>query len=167
MTDGSGVSFCETSDTSTLEKHIEVIKNWPSRHTKIGTKEKVQSEIAYLPEGVQWGGLIPSNVQRHMWTKLELDRPPVGEAAKISEELTLSDRPTKKQPVEIVANYLRHINDHLVKNLDDQYGAELWRTLPITLVVTVPAVWSDGAKDRTIQAVDQAGFNDIQFPKLK
>jgi molecular chaperone DnaK (HSP70) len=35
------------------------------------------------------------------------------------------------------------------------------------LVVTVPAVWSDGAKDRTMQAVYQAGFNEIQFPKLK
>jgi hypothetical protein len=150
-----------------LEKHIEVIKDWPLRHTKIGTKEKVPSEIAYLPEGAQWGGLIPPNVQRHMWTKLKLDRPQVGEAARIFKELTLSDRPTKKKPVEIVADFLRHIKGHVVKNLDDQYGEELWKTLPITLVVTVPAVWSDGAKDRTMQAVYQAGFNEIQFPKLK
>lgn len=150
-----------------LEKHIEVIKDWPSRHTKIGTKEKVPSEIAYLPEGMQWGSLIPPNVQRHMWTKLELDSPQVGEAAKILEELSRSDHPSRKKPVDIVADFLTQVKNHLIKNLDNQIGPELWRTLPITLVVTVPAVWSDGAKNRTIQAVVKAGFNTIEFPKLK
>ena len=81
-----GVSFCETSDTGVIKEHVRVINDYPSRHTKIGTKEKVPSEIAYLPDGVQWGSLIPPNVARHMWTKLQLDRPQAGEAAKIFEE---------------------------------------------------------------------------------
>ncbi|UPX15290.1 uncharacterized protein EKO05_0005744 [Ascochyta rabiei] len=163
----TGVSFCETSDAGALEKHIEVIKDWPSRHTKIGTKEKVPSEIAYLSDGMKWGSLIPTNAQRHMWTKLELDSPQAGEAARIQRELVANTRVTLKQPVDIVADFLEQVKGHLIKNLDTQYGEELWRTLPITLVITVPAVWSDAAKARTHQAVRMAGFDNSSFPKLK
>jgi hypothetical protein len=41
-----GVSYCETSDLSLNENNIEVVNNWPSRYTKIGTKEKVPSKIS-------------------------------------------------------------------------------------------------------------------------
>ncbi|KAF1911224.1 hypothetical protein BDU57DRAFT_485781 [Ampelomyces quisqualis] len=163
----TGVAFCETSDTGVLEKHIDVVKDWPSRHTKIGTKEKVPSEIAYLPEGTQWGSLIAPNVQRHMWTKLELDSAQIGEAAKIVRELSLNNQGPDKKAVDIVADFLAHVKDHLIQNLDNRYGKELWKTLPITLVVTVPAVWSDAAKDRTLKAVRKAGFDTTEFPKLK
>ncbi|KAJ4361747.1 hypothetical protein N0V83_010687 [Neocucurbitaria cava] len=163
----TGVSYCETSDTSLIEKHIEVVNNWPSRHTKIGTKEKVPSEIAYLPDGVLWGSLIPTNVTRHMWTKLQLDRPQEGEAAKVIEEQQLAAYFSNKQPVDIIADFLTHVKDHLLRTLDEEYRREIWVTLSITLVVTVPAVWSDAAKDRTLQAVRQAGFNTTCFPHLK
>jgi hypothetical protein len=160
------VSFCETTDTGVLGKDIEVIKDWPSAHTKIGTKEKVPSEIA-LHDHKQWGALIPSNVQRHMWTKLELDTKNRGEVTKILKELSANDRAYSQKPVDIIADFLAHVRDQLIKNLDRQYGKELWRTLPITLVVTVPAVWSDSAKDATLQAVRKAGFDKTFLPKLK
>jgi hypothetical protein len=161
------VSFCETSDTAALGKDIEVIKDWPSRHTKIGTKEKIPSEIAVL-DRTQWGALIAPNVQRHIWTKLLLEDSQSDEVDKIMEELSLEGgkKPSTK-PVDIIAQFLSHVKDHLLKNLDNQYGRELWRTLPITLVVTVPAVWSDAAKDTTLRAVHKSGFNSIELPKLK
>jgi molecular chaperone DnaK (HSP70) len=148
-------------------KDIFVIQDWPSRHTKIGTKEKVPSEIA-LQDRTQWGSLIAPNVQRHMWTKLLLDAPKAGEVSKIMKELSLSDAggPSTK-PIDIIAEYLAHVKAHLIKNLDIQYGKGLWRTLPITLVITFPAVWSDAAKYATLQAVNQAGFNDTEMPQLK
>lgn len=111
--------------------------------------------------------MIPPNVQRHMWTKLDLDTPQIGEAAKILHELSLDDKEPSKQAVDIVADYLAHVKDHLVKNLDHRYGTELWKSLPITLLVTVPAVWSDRAKDRTLLAIRKAGFNDTELPMLK
>jgi hypothetical protein len=162
----TGVSFCETSDIGGLGKDIEVIKDWPLKQTRIGTKEKIPSEIAVLDSSL-WGALIPPQVPRHMWTKLELDRPQTGEAAKILRELSLDDTEPRKKPVHIIAEFLGHVKAHLVKNLDDQYGKELWRTLPVTLVVTVPAVWSDAAKDSTMQAVRMAGFDTAGFPLLK
>ncbi|KAF2642545.1 hypothetical protein P280DRAFT_548006 [Massarina eburnea CBS 473.64] len=165
----TGVSFCETSDTNVMEERIQIVQDWPSAHTMVGTKEKVPSEIAYLPDGIRWGSLIPPHVSRHMWTKLELDSPKLGEAEKIRRELSAMTvgGSTVRHPVDVVAAFLKEVKDHLLKNLDRQYGPELWRTLPITLVVTVPAVWSDAAKDRTMRAVSQAGFDTSAFPQLK
>ncbi|KAF9728578.1 hsp70 protein-like protein [Paraphaeosphaeria minitans] len=163
----TGVSYWETSDTGLNENHIEVINNWPSRHTKIGTKEKVPSEIAYMPDGAQWGSLIPPHVTRHMWTKLQLDSPQTGEAAEIIKEQQLAAQSLNKQPIDIIADFLQHVKDHVLKTLDEEYGREVWTTLPIALVLTVPAMWSDAAKDRTLQAVLQAGFNNTYFPTLK
>ena len=148
-------------------KDIFVIKDWPSRHTKIGTKEKVPSEIA-LNDSTQWGSLVPPNVKRHMWTKLLLDHQKAGEVDKIIKELSLNGgQVSSNEPVDIIAEYLAHVKAHLLKNLDIQYGKKLWTMLPITLVVTVPAVWSDMAKNLTLEAVDKAGFNSQELPLLK
>ncbi|KAF1950892.1 Hsp70 family protein [Byssothecium circinans] len=167
----TGISFCETSDTSYIEDRIQIVQDWPSAHTLVGTKEKVPSEIAYSSDGtIRWGSLIPPHVPRHMWTKLELDSPKTGEAERIRQELsalTINGADKVRHPVDIIADFLAEVKAHLIKNLDRQYGEQLWRTLPITLVVTVPAVWSDAAKDRTMQAVSKAGFNQVMFPQLK
>jgi hypothetical protein len=149
------------------EQHIEVIHDWPSCHTKIGTKEKVPSEIAYTPEGMRWGSLIRPNIKRHIWTKLQLEGSRGGESVRIQKELESSVEGSEKTPVEIAADFLHQLKDHLISNLDQKYGEKLWRTLPITFVITVPAVWSDAAKDRTLQAFQKAGFNSREFPLLR
>ncbi|KAH7396595.1 hypothetical protein DE146DRAFT_763611 [Phaeosphaeria sp. MPI-PUGE-AT-0046c] len=153
----TGVSFCEVSDSHPGRQHIEIIHDWPSKHTKIGTKEKVPSEVAYLNEGICWGSNIPSHQPREIWTKLELDNQRGGEAAKIVAELSTSPSVPRKEPVEIVADFLGQVKSHLIKNLDNKFGPDLWRSLSIILVVTVPA---------RLQAIDKAGFNSSQFPQL-
>jgi len=163
----AGVSFCETSSRSTGDEHIEVIHDWPSQHTKIGTKEKVPSELTYQKEGLIWGSLIPPHVQRHLWTKLQLDPNQKGEVDKIVREVSTSSQDPSKQPVEIIADFLAQIKAHLIKNLDQKYGKALWRGLEITLVVTVPAVWTEMAKARTLEAVEKAGFNKLELSQLK
>jgi molecular chaperone DnaK (HSP70) len=147
-----GVSFCETSSTGIQGDNIEVIHDWPCQSSRNATQEKVPSQVAYREEGILWGSSIPSDVPRHMWTKLQLDNKQTGEAA-------------NKQADDVITDYLTQIKAHLIKNFDRKYGATLWRTMPITLVVTVPAVWSDLAKARTLEAVDKAGFNTRQFPQ--
>jgi hypothetical protein len=162
------VSFCETSNAGPQDHHVEVIHDWPACHTKIGTKEKVPSEVAYLDDGtVKWGSTITPSTKRHMWTKLRLEATQGGEIAKIVQELKSSAEGDGKQPVDIVADFLAYVRAHLVQNLDNRYGKELWRTLSITLVITVPAVWSDAAKNRTLQAVQQAGLTSSHFPRLE
>jgi hypothetical protein len=142
---------------------VQIIQDWPARNNTIGTREKVPSEVTYQDEGIVWGSLIESDVPRHMWTKLQLETPQDGEAAKVLQEVT--SQGTEKQPIEIVADFLAQVKAHLIYNLDKRFGKVVWRTLPIILVVTVPAVWSDKAKARTLEAVDKAGFNCLEFPQ--
>lgn len=123
------------------------------------------SEVAYLYEGLRWGCDNPPREKWHVWTKLELDNRADGEAAKIIGEMSTQFQ-TRKPPVEIIADFLAQFKAHSMKNLDEKYGKELWRTLPITLVVTVPAVWSDVAKHRTMQAIEKADFNSLEFKQL-
>lgn len=161
-----GVSFCETSGSKDIkDEHIEIFHDWPSQHTKIATKEKVPSEVAYQPTE-SWGAMIPSDVPRHLWTKLDLENRPIGEAASFHKDVSSTALTLYKTPVDIVSDFLGHVRKHLINVLDRRYGEDLWRSLPITLVVTVPAVWSDVAKARTRQAVEKAGFNSSYFPKL-
>jgi hypothetical protein len=173
-----GVSYCEVSETKNHDPAILVIQNWPSSGAKTGTREKVPSEISYSGNEVHWGCEIPLHFQRHRWTKLELDSPKPGEAARIRKELSASAYGVvggsgygglggEKRPVDIVADYLAEVRKHLIKCLDDQYGKQLWRTLATTLVVTVPAVWSDAAKNLTMQAIEKAGFNTTELPQLR
>ncbi|KAL5404077.1 hypothetical protein PMIN04_012661 [Paraphaeosphaeria minitans] len=115
----------------------------------------------------QWGSLIPTNVPRHMWTKLQLDSIQGGEAAKVIGEQEVAGYFSNRQPTDIIADFLCHVKNHLLDTLDQEYGRETWTTLPLTLVVTVPAVWSDAAKDRTLKAVKQAGFDNCSFPCMK
>jgi hypothetical protein len=110
LTNSIGVSFCEISKTSSQEVNAEVIHDWPSFHTKIGTKEKVPSEVAYLDDGtVQWGSNIKPSTKRHMWTKLRLEAAQNGEVVKIVQELSSSTEGDGKQPVDIVSDYLTFV----------------------------------------------------------
>lgn len=142
-----------------------MIHDWPSQSSKNATQEKVPSEVAYREEGILWGALIPADVPRHMWTKLQLDPLQAGEVTKINREIATSAQNANKQPDDVITDFLAQVKAHLIKNLDQKYGTALWRTMPITLVVTVPATWSDLAKSRTLEAVNRAGFNTLEFPQ--
>lgn len=156
------MSYCETTDTDFDDSRIQIVQNWPQLHSLIGTKDKVPSEIAYAKGEKQWGCKIHANTPRFMWTKLELEDSESTRTTHLREEMSLLSSGSGnggKRPVEIVADFLVEVKKVLFENLDNHYGPQLWRSLPLKLVVTVPAVWSDGAKDRTLQAIRQAGFN--------
>lgn len=180
----TGVAFCEATSDNTPIDNIQVVHDWPGHHGQLGTKEKVPSEISYSasPSGkVLWGSLIPPHAQRQVWTKLELDEQKRGDELKMLLELLtgignldltrFADRGGPpaypgKDPVDIVADYLSHVKGQLIKNLEKTYPG-VYMSMAIDLVITVPAVWSDRAKDRTFRAVAKAGFDEKSFPNLR
>src|SRR5436305_12934502 len=90
-----------------------------------------------------------------------------------------------KDPVDIVAEYLTYVREHLMENLVQDYSAHYISTVPIDIVFTVPAVsgssppgigsylilalkvWSDLAKNRTFRAISKAGFDESNFKRLR
>jgi Hsp70 protein len=155
---------------------------WPG--LGVGDTQKVPSRISYgLPpeHKIEWGYEIKpsSKATVHALMKLKLD-----EKLKKSKQLKLilaylssqmdgitlddveddsedEDGPPDypgKGAVDIVADYLKEVRKSFMEHLNKQYGAVLISTLRKELIITVPAVWSERAKDLTLKAVGQAGF---------
>jgi hypothetical protein len=124
--------------------------------------------------------LIPPGAQRQVWTKLQLDK-----AKQRPRELALllallSDDPDVlrlarsqgddeddespplypgKEPVDVVADFLKAVKDTAFESIQKSLPSKaLFDSLPLDVVITVPAVWSDKVKNLTLQAVDRAGF---------
>ena len=163
---------------------IELICDWPGNRRN-AANEKVPSQTAYgkFPGGKRtydwgtWGNLIPATAPRQAWTKLQLDKEkkPHGLQmllALLSNDLGKldlaqagdegEDNPPLypgKEPEDVVADFLTGVKDHVFDSIEKSVGQRLFRTLSVDVVITVPAVWSDRAKELTFKAVSKAGFD--------
>ena len=136
-------------------KDIRVLRDWPGRRGE----QKVPSEISYSisqESKEQWGFDIASSSRIMSWTKLEFgeqDRP--DELRLIAKALegmrnvnleqlhatqdTVPSYPTG-DAVDIAADYLRKVRETAQAELRRNIGPHLFSTIPVDLVLTVPAV---------------------------
>ena len=63
-----------------------------------------------------------------------------------------------KDAVAVVGDYLSEIYKHMQEQLTRGYGALFMRTTDIQWILTVPAIWSDAAKDATLTAARKSGM---------
>lgn len=56
----------------------------------------------------------------------------------------------------LVADYMSALTDHLMYTLREKLGEGVVKSTALEFVVTVPAIWSDLAKDKTKQACHRA-----------
>jgi molecular chaperone DnaK (HSP70) len=61
-------------------------------------------------------------------------------------------------PEELTKIYLTFLYQHFMKILERQLSASVVQSTPIYFVLTVPAIWSNAAKQKTQKAAEQAGF---------
>lgn len=57
----------------------------------------------------------------------------------------------------LVANYLSALGEHLLYTLRQKLGESFVRNVPLEFILTVPAIWSDLAKSKTLDACQRAG----------
>lgn len=169
----SGVAYSHSGATSPvadtdprrIAHNISVIRTWPNPILQY--IEKIPTLLAYHTDPPAWGGgvrpkhepqvakfklgLEPSVPQHYGFPKLQHKRAPrYGTHHKLN-----------KKPVDFVADYLTCIYRHLHETfLRSQYGDEFLRNQQMSYIITVPAIWSDFAKDLTRQAACRAGFPD-------
>ena len=62
-------------------------------------------------------------------------------------------------PETLTTDYLSALHDHLMYTLEQKLGASILRTVPIEYCLTVPAIWSESAKKKTLDAATAAGMN--------
>ncbi|KAH0559359.1 hypothetical protein GP486_004127 [Trichoglossum hirsutum] len=143
---------------------VELICDWPG-----GVGYLVPSQIRYGPfawceDPYVWGFLIPPDMARHTQVKRLLD------ADHIPRELQLisgwkqyeleEGRPPypKKEPKDIVQDYLTAIRKSVSRKIKYRFGKDLFKYCALDVVITVPALWSGKGKWLAYQAAEGAHF---------
>ncbi|KAF7563125.1 hypothetical protein G7046_g1025 [Stylonectria norvegica] len=157
----SGVAAVYTTNPD----DIEIIKTWPGGNGI--TSDKVPTEIAYdFPPNAppnseptaRWGFQFKPEESRLRCIKLFLDRSqklpfyvsPLDTAAQLKR--------FNKNVVDAVSDYLTQIYKHTMDTLTRRYGESFMASTKVEFVLTCPAVWSDAAKNTTLQAAERAGM---------
>jgi hypothetical protein len=142
------------------------------------TSEKVPTEIGYVnapgtspddPFAVKttkWGFQFKPEEPRLRCIKLFLDRnqklphfvSPLETAAQLQK--------CGKTVMDAVSDYLTEIYKHTMETLTRRYGETFMSKTKVEFVLTVPAVWSDSAKNATLQAAERAGMGNMHQLKL-
>jgi len=143
---------------------IRLITNWPGGYSSEGV---VPSQIAYGGQETweAWGYDIPLREARHIWTKRLLDADRIPQELHPSSGLNQPEfeegRPTSpmKEPKRIVQDYLSAVKNCVFCHLEMYFGETFSNLLAVDVVVTVPALWSDKAKELIYQAVRGSGFS--------
>ena len=118
------------------------------------------------PRPIKWGFQFKPEESRLRCIKLFLDRnqklphfvSPLDTAAQL--------RKYERTVMDAVSDYLTQIYKHTMDTLTKRYGETFMNMTKVQFVLTVPAVWSDSAKNATLQAAERAGMGNIHDLKL-
>lgn len=163
-----GVSYVDS-----LKQHVDdinVIRTWPGPSREQDETWKTPSRIAYSVENpsiegeaMKWGYMVVPRMKSYTWTKLLLERGSditngVAEADIIEGNGFLKLPDFKDEAREVCADFLQGVYDHTMAYLQQRHSPEIMRVTALEFWFTVPAIWSDKAKDETLKAASAAGF---------
>ncbi len=60
----------------------------------------------------------------------------------------------------VCEDFLREMYTHVSEKLRAEFTKETFETMPMECWITLPAIWSDEAKDATLAAAKKAGFGN-------
>ena len=148
-----------------VAQRIEVVKRWPK-----ADQEKIPTKLGYDDAGqaVQWGsGVTGAQKTNISCFKLGLQsgldahykRNFGGSTGFLTDSNWKSPNLPDKAPVDFAADYLGFIAEHVMKkHFPHTFGNAFLADQNIGYVVTVPACWSQKAKDLTRQAAVRANI---------
>lgn len=101
---------------------------------------------------------------RHQWIKLGLDpSQKYGMSSRLS--FIQSDPrelppPYRSSSEDLATEYLRKLREHTMETLKSKIGSS-FDTMKLEYVITVPAVWSQKAKAKTLSCAEKAGLGKV------
>jgi molecular chaperone DnaK (HSP70) len=177
----TGVAYLHTSlyKDSTWKVHeiaerITVLQRWPNASQAFA--EKIPTTIAYNASGqpLTWGASVgKQHKDKVQYFKLGLQRGAArhySQGSSAASEILggfLTDTEWRhpkfpdKSPVDFTADYLTCVHRYFTEDyLTTQYGPVFLKGQRLGYVITVPAIWTEKAKDLTRQAAVLAGIDD-------
>ena len=154
-----------TTDRSGIDD-INIITAWPSELHNVNWK--VPTRIAYKRENPKlakdkWGFEVLPKLTSYSWTKLLLDK---NAFAGDYDDPALADLagegmmklPSFRKAEEVCQDFLHELYLYLTGKLCQEMTESTYNTTSMECWITLPAIWSDEAKDATLNAARNAGF---------
>ncbi|KAH7160459.1 hypothetical protein B0J13DRAFT_644084, partial [Dactylonectria estremocensis] len=143
------------------EKKIRLITDWPNPTGLISNQEKVPSAISYQNGQVaNWGYQVGRKEESFRWIKILLEPEP--KYANTTQQVRDSNKLLSKLNItaeEVVRDYLRELWIYTKEDIRKRVMDDNWEnTYTIHVVLTVPAMWSHTAKDKTLKAARDANL---------
>ncbi|KPM42135.1 hypothetical protein AK830_g4382 [Neonectria ditissima] len=163
----SGISFAMSTALDFRDIHPWTAYPGSSSHSS-GHCEKAPTLVAFASENDEldedaWGYQVEPGMKTYAWTKLLLDSPSLpteydDPSLKGSTIPGMVKLPPGRTAKHIVTAYLRGIHDMYQAAVAEKFGKHYLKDLPVNFWLTVPATWSDEAKQVTKDAALDAGF---------
>jgi molecular chaperone DnaK (HSP70) len=117
--------------------------------------------LKYNGLSYKWGYQIKELEERHEWFKLELDpsqsRVQSSLATRYPSDYALP--PSYDVPCErLVTDYLTALRESAETYLLEKLGEVVLRTTPREWIITIPAMWSESARAKTMSCAENAGM---------
>lgn len=119
------------------------------------------TEIKYdaYSSSPRWGFQIKEGESRHRWIKLDLDPTQRPVFSVLAGQFPATDTiPSSFNSETMVTDYLRALREPMIGILKHNVGEAAVESTPFFYIVTVPAVWSDRAKDKTRSCAANTGM---------
>ncbi|GAW12411.1 hypothetical protein ANO14919_017770 [Xylariales sp. No.14919] len=143
----------------------QAITLWPASNYNEADSDapKVPSRIAYTStEAIAWGQQASDEQGSILWSKLLLlDDNDLQLHLKGSDHLKQARErleKTDKDVVTVISDYLAKVWNHVLENITRARGRQFLNTRSFHVVVTVPAIWQEYARERMECAVRKAGI---------
>lgn len=155
----SGAAWATVADFEA--EQINLITSWPGTGREEG---KAPTEIFYEDNRVMWGYTVPPDANPIQWFKLLLLREEDLTAELRESEFLLRSRKTlretKKTATDVIADYLRALWLHILDTIHKARGKSVVEALTFHVVITVPAIWKDYARQSMTEAARKSGILD-------
>lgn len=138
--------------------------SWPGTGREEG---KAPTELFYEDGQTSWGFDIPLDVEPIRWFKLLLLKDEDLQPEIRESEFVLRSRKALrklgKSPVDVIADYLRVLWGHIQDTITKSRGKSVVNALTFHVVLTVPAIWKQYARQDMEKAARQAGIMNTRF----
>ncbi|KAJ8069445.1 hypothetical protein OCU04_003099 [Sclerotinia nivalis] len=137
---------------------------------------KTPTRIAFKNENMvlglnKWGFDAEPKYVSCSWTKLLLDKNAVkGEDDDITSKTNIDEGmmhlPPHRNANGVCEDYLRELYICFAADAKKKLGADVFKMSPLDCWITLPAIWSDEAKEATLNAAREAGFAKNSFDEI-
>lgn len=145
------------------DQKLRLITDWRNPRGRNANEEKVPSKISYLGGKVhKWGYEVDVRQESFKWIKLLLEpeqkhSQTIAEVKHSNELLTRLGMTADQVVTDYLKELWRYTREDIRKRMDEDDWESIYHR---RVILTVPAMWSHQAKDRTLRAAKDAGLPD-------